>query len=58
MKKYGGTELVSEKTDALYAELNRRVEAVTSSYSATGEFLQHIYTVPVAQNNQKIQSRC
>ena len=39
-KKYGCTELVSEITKALYAELNERMEAATSSYSATGEFLQ------------------
>ena len=29
-KKYGGTGLVSEKTEALYAELNERVEAAIS----------------------------
>ena len=57
-KKYGGTGLVSEKTEALYAELNERVEAATSSYSATGEFLQYIYSVLVAKNHQKIRSRC
>ena len=39
-KKYGGTELLSEKTEALYAELNERAEAATSSYSATTDFLQ------------------
>ena len=39
-KKYGGAGLVSEKTEALYAELNERVEEATSSYSATSEFLQ------------------
>ena len=42
------------KTDALYTELNESVEAATSSYFATGEFLQYIYTVPVAKNDQKI----
>ena len=57
-KKYGCTGLVSEKTDALYAELNEKVEAATSSCSATGEFLHYIYTVPVAKNDQKIRSRC
>ena len=31
-KNYGGTGLISEKTEALYAELNERVEAATSSY--------------------------
>ena len=57
-KMYGGTGLVSEKTEALYAEPNERVEAATSSYSATGEFLQYIYSVPVAKNHQKMRSRC
>ena len=57
-KKYGGRELVSEKTEALFAELNKRVEAATSSYSAKGEFLQYIYSILVAKNHQKIQSRC
>ena len=53
-KKYGGTGLVSEKTEALYTELNERVEAATSSYSATVEFLHYIYSVLVAKNHQKI----
>ena len=44
--------------EPLYAELNERVEAATSSYSATGEFLQYIYSVLVAKNHQKIRSRC
>ena len=57
-KKYGGTGLVSEKTEALYAELNERVEAATSSYSPTGKFLQYIYSALVAKNHQKMQSRC
>ena len=52
-----GTGLVPEKTEALYVEPNKRVEAATSSYSATGEFLQYIYSVPVAKNYQKIRSR-
>ena len=56
-KKYGGLGLVSKKTEALCAELNERVEAATSSYSATGEFLQYIYSVLVAKNHQKIRSR-
>ena len=46
--------LASEKTEALYGELNDRVEAATSSYSATGKFLQYIYSVLVAKNHQKI----
>ena len=56
--KYGGTGLVSEKTEALYAELNKRVEAANSSYSVTGEFLHCIYSMLVANNYQKIRSRC
>ena len=54
-KKWG---LVSEKTEALYVELNERVKAVPSSYSATSKFLQNIYSVHVAKNHQKIRSRC
>ena len=40
-KKCRGTGLVSKETEALYAELNERVEAAISSYSTTGEFLQY-----------------
>ena len=47
-----------KKKEALYAELNKRVESATSSYSVTGEFLQYIYSVPVAKNHQKIRARC
>ena len=50
--------LISEKTEALYAELNERAEAATSSYSVTEIFLQYIYSVPVTKNHQKIRSRC
>ena len=50
--------LISEKTEVLYAELNERAEAATSSYSAIGSFSQYIYFVLVAKNHQKIQSRC
>ena len=49
-KKYGGTGLISEKTEALYVELNERAEAATSSYSAPSDFLQYIYSVLVAKN--------
>ena len=58
MKKKWGFGLVPEGTEALYAELNERVEAATCSYSATGEFLQYIYSVLVAKNHQKIRSQC
>ena len=56
----GGTELISGKKNKklLYAELNEKVEAATSSYSATGKFLRYIYSVLVAQNHHKIRSRC
>ena len=42
---YGGTGLIYEKTEALYAEPNERLEAATSSYSATDEVLQYIYSI-------------
>ena len=59
MKKiYGRTGLLSEKTQVLYAELNERAEAATSSYSAAGDFSQYIYFVIMAKNHQKILSRC
>ena len=50
-KKYRGTELLSEKTEAWHAELNKRAEAATSSYSAAVGFLQYIYSVLVAKNH-------
>ena len=56
-KKYGGTGLISEKTEVLLTELNERVEAPTSSYSATGDFLQCIYSVFVVKNHLKFWSR-
>ena len=37
-KKYRGTGLISEKTEAFYVELNEKVEGATSSYSAPGDF--------------------
>ena len=42
---YGDTGFVCEKTEADYTELNKRVEAATSSYFATSKFLQYIYSV-------------
>ena len=57
-KNYGGTALISEKTEALYVEFNERVEAATSSYSEPGDFSQYIYSVLVAKNQKKIRSRC
>ena len=58
MKKYGDMGLISEKTEAFYVELNERLEAATSSYSAQGDFSQYIYSALVAENQKKIQSRC
>ena len=58
LKKYGGTGLISEKTEVLLAELNKRAEAATSSYSATGDFLQCIYSVFVVKNHLKFWSIC
>ena len=50
-KKYGGTGLLSEKTEALHAELNERAEVAARSYSAEVDFLQYIYLVLVAKNH-------
>ena len=57
-KKFGGTGLISEKSEVLYAELNERAEAAIGNYSVRGDSLQYIYSVPVSKNHQKIQSRC
>ena len=53
----GQSGLILEKIESLYAKLNKRTEAATSGYSATGDFLQHIYSVLVAKNHHKIHSR-
>ena len=58
LKKYGSTGLIYEKTEAFYVEFNERAEAATSSYSASGDFSQYIYSVLVAKNQKKIWSRC
>ena len=47
VKKYGGTELISEKMEVLHAEFNEKAEAATGSYSVRGDSLQNIYSVPV-----------
>ena len=44
-KKYGGTGLISEKTEVLCAVLNERAEEATGSYSVIGDSLQYIYSV-------------
>ena len=50
-KNYGGTGLLSEKTEALHVEPNERAEAATSSYSAAVDFIQCIYSVFVIKNH-------
>ena len=50
--------LIPEKTEALYVELNKRTETATSNYSAPGDWSHYIYSVLVAKNQKKIQSRC
>ena len=50
-KKIWDTELFSEKTEALHAELNEKLEAATSSYSAAVSFLQYIYLALVTKNH-------
>ena len=45
------TGLLSEKTEALHAELNERAEAAVSSYSAEVNFLQYICSVLVTKNH-------
>ena len=42
--------LLSEKMEALHAELNERAEAATSSYSGALDFLQYIYSVLLPKN--------
>ena len=54
----GGAGLLSEKKEVLYAEFNERTEAATSSYSATSNILQYIYSVFLAKSGQKNQSKC
>ena len=40
-KKYGGMELISEKTEALYVELNERPEAATNNFSLIYLLINH-----------------
>ena len=39
-KKLGGSGLLSEKMEAMHSELNKTVEAPTSSYSAAIDFFK------------------
>ena len=56
-KKNEGKGLISEKTKVLYTELNKRAEAVISSYSGIGDSLQYIHPVSVSKNHRNIRSR-
>ena len=42
----------------VYVELKETLEASTSSYSATSEFLRYIYYLLLAKNDQNIRWRC
>ena len=53
MKK--NIELISEKTEVMYAELNERAEAAIHNYSLTGDSSQYIYSVPGTKNHRNIQ---
>ena len=57
-KRYGGTGLLSEKWKFCMHKFNERLEAATSSYSASDDFLQYIYSIIMAKNHQKILQRC
>ena len=48
-KKYGGTGLLSEKTEDLHTELDERAGAATRIYFTAVDFLQYIYSVLVAK---------
>ena len=50
--------MISEKTEALHAGVNERVEAATGSCSVAAEFLQYIYSLQVTKNHQNIRSMC
>ena len=51
-------ELISDKKEVLYTEINKRAEVANGSYSGTGDSLQYIYSVPVSKNHRNIRSRC
>ena len=50
-KKNRRMGLISGKKQALYVEVNKRAEAAISSHSATGNFLQYLYSVLVTKNH-------
>ena len=56
MKKNGRTGLISQKTEVLNADFNKRAEATTGKYSVTGGSLQYFYSVLVTKNRRNIRS--
>ena len=57
-KKWGGTRFISEKTEALHAELNERDEAATSGYQCNRRVFTIYYSLLAHTNHQKLWSRC
>ena len=57
--KYGVTGLISENTEAFYAELNKKAEAVTISYSVRTDFLQIfilcLWLRPIRRSDQGVK---
>ena len=56
-KKNGVKGLISEKTEVLYAERNKKAEAAFGSYFTTGDSLQYIYSGAMTKNHRNIRSR-
>ena len=56
MKKRIGLRVNFRKSGSFVIKLNERAEAATSSYSATGNVLQCIYSVLMTMNRQKSHS--
>ena len=54
----GGTGLISERTEVLYAGLNEREEAASGRDPVTSDSLQYICFVPVTKNHRNIRSIC
>ena len=54
-KNLGDTGLISEETEVLFAQLNKRAEAATGIDSVAGDSLQYIDSVPVTRNHRNIQ---
>ena len=57
-KKWGGTRFISEKTEALHAELNERDEAATSGYQCNRRVFTIYYSLLAHTNHQNLWSRC